>query len=51
MTDYSTPITPYDYGAVGYQPATSYNPVDSRSTTAGLFRPGPTRRRTRTRRD
>jgi hypothetical protein len=33
MTDYSTPITPYDFGAVGYQPATSFNPVDARSTT------------------
>jgi len=32
MTDYSTPITPYDFGAVGYQPPTSFNPVDSRST-------------------
>lgn len=26
-------ITPYDFGAVGYQPAASYNPVDARSTT------------------
>lgn len=31
----STPITPYDFGAVGYQPPVGYNPADTRPT-AGI---------------
>lgn len=31
----STPITPYDFGAVGYQPPVGYNPADMRPT-AGI---------------
>lgn len=30
-----SPITPYDFGAVGYKPTTPYNPADSRPT-AGI---------------
>ena len=29
----ATPITPYDFGAVGYQPSAPYNPADARPTT------------------